>query len=57
MAKEVMDIIGKLKSEAVERCKRRIQQAAENRDGCTKRAERRVVDHGITSVMRKRHGL
>jgi hypothetical protein len=57
MANDITEIIGILKSEAVERCRRRIQQAAEKRDGCVKRAKSGVSEYGITSAFKRRHGL
>jgi hypothetical protein len=57
MANDVMGIIDALKGEAVERCRRRILQAAEKRNGCVKRAKSGVSEYGITSAFKRRHGL
>lgn len=57
MAGEMNDIIEKMKNEAVERCRRRILQAAEKRGGQVRRPENRAVEYGMTSALKQRHGL
>jgi hypothetical protein len=57
MTSDVIDIIDNLKIDAVERCRRRILQAAEKKGGCAKRAKNDTREYGITSVIKRRHGL
>jgi len=57
MAADTNDIIDKLKKEAIERCRERILQVPKKREGCVKRPEYRVKDHGMTTALKSRHGL
>lgn len=57
MTGDVIDIIDNMKTDAVERCRRRILQAAEKKGGCAKRAKNNTQEYGITSVIKRRHGL
>ncbi|AFD00035.1 hypothetical protein Mtc_1281 [Methanocella conradii HZ254] len=53
MAANAIDIIDKLKKEAIERCRQRILEA-KKREGCERQPKNR---YGMTSALRSRYGL
>jgi hypothetical protein len=54
MAEDMAAIIRDLKRDAIERCRRRIAEAAKNFGNKPGRQEQ---DHGIMSMIKRQHGL
>jgi hypothetical protein len=57
MVEDNIDIIDKLKQEAIKRCTGRIREASKKREGCEKRIVYKKNEYGMTSVLRSRYGL
>jgi hypothetical protein len=54
MADDITDIIRDLKKEAIERCRRRVVEAAQNAGNKPRKPGQ---DYGLTSIIKRQHGL
>jgi hypothetical protein len=57
MAGDVMSVIDRLRQEAIERCKKRILEASQKHDGKKAVKMSRQREYGMTSALKRQHGL